>query len=398
MSSSERSSKTSSAKSKKANQLLSKEEEFLRINAELEQKTASLIDEAETVLRGQDKNLSGSTSNYTYNESEVSMPQEKSSISDSRTQTKQPNVPRPKSGQVKKKIPTSARGMSAPASNYKSKKATPSGSRPVSQAAKTSNQSPSLSQLNSSDFTVDVFQERVNFANTISTLEQEMADENYMPSKLNDDVLPEVANEMNPEAVVRFLKAKLRVMQEEMDRVSGENNELTSTIKKAESQIKELSDQQQQLQKNKSSLQTQVDKWKKMYEEAKQKNSESDQQIAQFKKEIDAFKREKRQNSANTNALEVRLNRALEETEKNRSALQKARESSKDVSDQERKRIDQIVAENKKLERQKNELMNAFKKQMKLIDILKRQKMHIEAAKMLQFTEEEFVKALDWGS
>jgi hypothetical protein len=46
---------------------------------------------------------------------------------------------------------------------------------------------------------------------------------------------------------------------------------------------------------------------------------------------------------------------------------------------------------------QKAELIAAFKKQMQLINILKRQKLHVEAAKLLSFTEEEFMKTLDWG-
>ena len=59
-----------------------------------------------------------------------------------------------------------------------------------------------------------------------------------------------------------------------------------------------------------------------------------------------------------------------------------------------RRDMDKLVEDNRKLEKQRNELLQAFKKQMKLIDVLKRMKMHIESAKLLAFTEDEFVKVL----
>ena len=60
-------------------------------------------------------------------------------------------------------------------------------------------------------------------------------------------------------------------------------------------------------------------------------------------------------------------------------------------NDSTRREMEKLVQDNRKLERERNELLQAFKKQMKLIDVIKRQKMHIESAKLLAFTEDEFV-------
>lgn len=56
-----------------------------------------------------------------------------------------------------------------------------------------------------------------------------------------------------------------------------------------------------------------------------------------------------------------------------------------------------IQQENKLLEKQRNELFQAFKKQLKLIDILKREKTHLEAAHLFHYAQNQFSKALELG-
>ena len=94
---------------------------------------------------------------------------------------------------------------------------------------------------------------------------------------------------------------------------------------------------------------------------------------------------------------EVRINRLLEELEKYKVQLTNVKQGETEKLQNTRKDAEFLLAENKKLERQKNELLIAFKKQQKLIDLLKRMKTHLEAARMLQFTEEEFLKTLEIG-
>ena len=87
----------------------------------------------------------------------------------------------------------------------------------------------------------------------------------------------------------------------------------------------------------------------------------------------------------------------MEEIDKLKLALRESKINETGRSEGVRRDQDRIIEENRKLERQRNELLQAFKKQMKLIDVLKRQKMHIESAKLLAFTEDEFVRTLELG-
>ena len=85
----------------------------------------------------------------------------------------------------------------------------------------------------------------------------------------------------------------------------------------------------------------------------------------------------------------------MEELEKLKSKLASTGSNTKERIDTARTTADSLLTENKRLYKQKQDLASAFKKQAQLIEILKRQKLHIQAATLLEFREEEFMKILD---
>uniref|UniRef100_A0A8C8ZMB2 Testis expressed 9 n=1 Tax=Prolemur simus TaxID=1328070 RepID=A0A8C8ZMB2_PROSS len=97
--------------------------------------------------------------------------------------------------------------------------------------------------------------------------------------------------------------------------------------------------------------QSQIEKYKTLFEEANKKCDGLQQQLSSVERELENKRRLQKQAASSQSATEVRLNRALEEADKYKLELSKLRQDNK---------------------------------------------MHIEAAKMLSFTEEEFMKALEW--
>ncbi len=92
----------------------------------------------------------------------------------------------------------------------------------------------------------------------------------------------------------------------------------------------------------------------------------------------------------------ARLNRALEELQSSKKLLAQSQTKKDELVSATTQESNKLRMEVKRLEKQKQDLMTGFKKQMQLIDNLKRQKIHLQTARLLAFTEEEFLKCLEW--
>ncbi|KAL2914355.1 hypothetical protein HK105_206127 [Polyrhizophydium stewartii] len=222
------------------------------------------------------------------------------------------------------------------------------------------------------------------------------------------------------EATNRFLKAKLHVLQQELDKIAGERDQKVqfesrskqeATITELHEKFKRMEEELAKSNRGQQTAQNAADKLRATVDELRRKNELAEGELQRTKRELDEISRHSRQNEHDTSARDAKLNRALEEVEKQKTLLARKDTEAREKLDAAKRASDALFAENKRLQRQKSELMAAFKKQAQLIAVLKRQKararqppigrlrlaqMHVEAVKLLQFTEDEFVRALNW--
>jgi hypothetical protein len=355
------------ASNTKKDELLNKEEEYKRLNAELEKKTANLVYEAEQVLKANEKLLSDT--DYLNKVADIDM---------------------------------STMGL---------------GNRPPAQAkvaSNLSNQTAKFKAMNLLDFD-EISRIR---ANINKEMRENEADEDaavsgignehetdhlaaYLAAEDSEDrtsMIPRAVNDMSNEAQIRFLKAKLKVMQEELDRSGAELSRKDEENVKLAQRCKDLDEDRAKQLRISNSHQTQLEKLKKINEEMQAKLAQSESQSQAAKKESESLRRELKKTQQEQQQLELKQNRSAEEVDRLKLELSKHITHKKDGSEQDKLKLDSLSSENKRLQKQKVELIQAFKKQLKLIDILKKQKMHLEAAKILQFSEQEFINALEWNS
>ncbi|CAH8460835.1 unnamed protein product [Schistosoma bovis] len=215
--------------------------------------------------------------------------------------------------------------------------------------------------------------------------------------EINDrNVLPEPTEGLGLKAQNRYLKAKVRVLLEENQKLNSQMTHQNDEIVRMKSRMQELEEERNRLHRVTSAHSSQLEKMKKSLGETRVHCNELETEKTNYKKDYDSLKRNSDQQVLEIKSLTTRLNRAIEESDRYKAELEKVRSSTRESVGSMRHNMDDLMAENKRLEKQKSELISTFKKQMKLIDILRRQKMLIEASKCLQITEDEFLKALDW--
>ncbi|KAI8821710.1 uncharacterized protein EV422DRAFT_526628 [Fimicolochytrium jonesii] len=212
----------------------------------------------------------------------------------------------------------------------------------------------------------------------------------------NPSLVPDHDDEVGGEASVRLLKARMAVMQQDMDRLVIQNTSKNDTIAALQQRIKTLESENGNLSRSLWTTDAQHSRVQAKMEEFKKRAENSESAIASLKKSLDAQTRTQRQKETEGNAKDVRLNRALDEIERRKQMAAKAQQEAKEKLEESQRTNEKLLHDLRRATKQKNDLLMAFKKQAVLCDVLKRQKIHIEAAKLLDIAEQDFMRALNW--
>ncbi|XP_050295937.1 testis-expressed protein 9 [Anthonomus grandis grandis] len=203
-------------------------------------------------------------------------------------------------------------------------------------------------------------------------------------------------NPDNTSGVLRIYRAKLKNLVAEKERLYVELRQKSEEIKKLQKENLSFKEEKEKWFLSYNNGKINIGKLENQLTNVNSKLQSKETENACLRKEVEQLKRDLKSNNLNFNNCEVRLTRATEENEKLKQALKHCKDEEKDLKEGYRKQLTELTSTVKNLEKQKVELLNGFKKQMQLIDVLKKQKMHLEAYKIGEMTEGEYLKILDW--
>ncbi|XP_024869183.1 testis-expressed protein 9-like [Temnothorax curvispinosus] len=213
---------------------------------------------------------------------------------------------------------------------------------------------------------------------------------------IDDTEIPKKGSNVGNKAVITLLKGKIDMLYKKLQTMQLEYNNKCDYCKELEVEKKKLDDAQIKLRNQIETLNDTVTKLERVNSDTLSDYQALSNENIVLKKDLESFKKEIRTLNQQSTNLDVRLNRSLESNEKLKSALKCSQIEEKELRNQIRKLQDDKRLAVKNLEKQRSELVQAFKKQTLLIDNLKKQNIHLMANGQITLTKEDFAKLLEW--
>ena len=174
--------------------------------------------------------------------------------------------------------------------------------------------------------------------------------------------------------------AKLKIKEAEIeDMKNSNNNQGKSSQNRTASYIAQI-----------NNLNLQIDKFKGLLNDKKNEYNLLLKKYNEIQKKFDQSVIMEKKNKQELISKDKQIVKLIEELDKKNIVI-----TSSTTQQIKEKENEKLIQENKKLEKQKNEIYAAFKKSLKLCSILKREKIHLENARLLAFTEDEFKNLLE---
>ncbi|XP_055837707.1 cilia- and flagella-associated protein 57 [Episyrphus balteatus] len=201
---------------------------------------------------------------------------------------------------------------------------------------------------------------------------------------------------LSSEGLVKYLKSRIVILQSEHEKLTQEMSDQKELAEKSVERQKKVENQRDLAYTRNNALSEQMTKLEGQLEEAQRRLKEKDSEHNSTRKELETTKRELKVLTQTNANLEKRLYRTNEELENTRNVLNQMKSAEKEIRESVRNESDVREKQIKGLKKQRADLLNAYKKQLFLIDNLKRQNLCMEQSRMIAFGEKEFTKVLDW--